>query len=419
MSRGQQGIGISAAALYGQLTTGQPVMITSRTGPRAKPHRYRISTSTSPRTRRTPRRLEEHRRGRAQSRHEGHDRDRGALPEARQVGRRSTSSRPRWPTRTRGSTSGDARRPASSSSTSASGRSCRRRRQGDQAAPVRRRARRADLDDAQLDEPHREGVSAKGLLARVSGQGDRDPQARRHLRGLPPQDDRARHGGRPLRGHPGNEADGAADGLPRADRRGAAAEGPARRSSTASSSRRPRGRPRSTAATRSRSRSRWPTAASCRRDQPCAGAALRQPRPAALPGRRVRDHEGGAASTSWRNYKLQQPRGSLPVGPLVVAVHMASVWVPFTSEAKEAIASLRRDPQGGPARAAGLRAQASASTSTRRRRLAEEAAQAQPHRDVPAPHQHRAAGDPAALRPPSATRRAATSKTILEKTRKA
>jgi DNA topoisomerase-6 subunit B len=42
--------------------------------------------------------------------------------------------------------------------------------------------------------------------------------------------------------------------------------------------------------------------------------------------------------TSWRNYELQQPKGSLPVGPLVIVVHMASVWVPFTSEAKEAIA---------------------------------------------------------------------------------
>jgi DNA topoisomerase-6 subunit B len=40
----------------------------------------------------------------------------------------------------------------------------------------------------------------------------------------------------------------------------------------------------------------------------------------------------------WRNYNLQQPRGSLPVGPLVIMVHMASVWVPFTSESKEAIA---------------------------------------------------------------------------------
>src|SRR5262249_5338872 len=31
-------------------------------------------------------------------------------------------------------------------------------------------------------------------------------------------------------------------------------------------------------------------------------------------------------------------RGALPPGPLVVFVHMASVWVPFTSESKEAIA---------------------------------------------------------------------------------
>lgn len=40
----------------------------------------------------------------------------------------------------------------------------------------------------------------------------------------------------------------------------------------------------------------------------------------------------------WRNYGLSQPAGSLPIGPLVVMLHMASVWVPFTSESKEAIA---------------------------------------------------------------------------------
>ena len=43
--------------------------------------------------------------------------------------------------------------------------------------------------------------------------------------------------------------------------------------------------------------------------------------------------------TNWRNYSLSQPRGSLPLGPLTIVVHMASVWVPFTSESKEAIAS--------------------------------------------------------------------------------
>ena len=42
--------------------------------------------------------------------------------------------------------------------------------------------------------------------------------------------------------------------------------------------------------------------------------------------------------TTWRNYGVAQSRGALPAGPMVVFVHRASVWVPFTSESKEAIA---------------------------------------------------------------------------------
>jgi DNA topoisomerase-6 subunit B len=42
--------------------------------------------------------------------------------------------------------------------------------------------------------------------------------------------------------------------------------------------------------------------------------------------------------TTWRNYGVSQSRGALPAGPMVIFVHMASVWVPFTSESKEAIA---------------------------------------------------------------------------------
>jgi DNA topoisomerase-6 subunit B len=42
--------------------------------------------------------------------------------------------------------------------------------------------------------------------------------------------------------------------------------------------------------------------------------------------------------TNWRSYGLAQSRGGLPGGPITVMVHMASVWVPFTSESKEAIA---------------------------------------------------------------------------------
>ncbi len=43
--------------------------------------------------------------------------------------------------------------------------------------------------------------------------------------------------------------------------------------------------------------------------------------------------------TNWRSYGLSQSRGSLPSGPVTILVHVASVWVPFTSESKEAIAS--------------------------------------------------------------------------------
>lgn len=56
-------------------------------------------------------------------------------------------------------------------------------------------------------------------------------------------------------------------------------------------------------------------------------------------------HQSSCAITSaveevdWRRYGLQQSASSLPVGPLVILVHFASVWVPFTSEGKQAIAT--------------------------------------------------------------------------------
>ncbi len=43
-------------------------------------------------------------------------------------------------------------------------------------------------------------------------------------------------------------------------------------------------------------------------------------------------------TSNWRAYGLQQSKGALPGGPLVILVHIASVWVPFTSESKEAVA---------------------------------------------------------------------------------
>ena len=46
MSRGQQGIGISAAGMYGLITTGKPIHIISRTGPRAQAHDYTLAIDT-------------------------------------------------------------------------------------------------------------------------------------------------------------------------------------------------------------------------------------------------------------------------------------------------------------------------------------------------------------------------------------
>lgn len=40
---------------------------------------------------------------------------------------------------------------------------------------------------------------------------------------------------------------------------------------------------------------------------------------------------------NWRSYGLSQSRGSLPSGPVTVVVHVASVFIPYTGSAKEAI----------------------------------------------------------------------------------
>ncbi|MFA5176415.1 MAG: DNA topoisomerase VI subunit B [Candidatus Nanoarchaeia archaeon] len=42
--------------------------------------------------------------------------------------------------------------------------------------------------------------------------------------------------------------------------------------------------------------------------------------------------------TNWKPYGLEQKGANFPFGPAVVIVHISSVWVPFTSEAKEAVA---------------------------------------------------------------------------------
>jgi len=46
MSRGQQGIGISAAGMYGMLTTGKPIEINSRTAKNKPAHHFKIQIDT-------------------------------------------------------------------------------------------------------------------------------------------------------------------------------------------------------------------------------------------------------------------------------------------------------------------------------------------------------------------------------------
>jgi DNA topoisomerase VI subunit B len=55
--------------------------------------------------------------------------------------------------------------------------------------------------------------------------------------------------------------------------------------------------------------------------------------------------EGACALTqsvkkmNWKPYGLSQSSGSFPTGPAIIVIHMASVWVPFTSESKEAVSN--------------------------------------------------------------------------------
>ncbi len=43
---------------------------------------------------------------------------------------------------------------------------------------------------------------------------------------------------------------------------------------------------------------------------------------------------------SWKNYSLDQPGGGVPSGPAVLMIHLASTNIPFTSESKDAVADM-------------------------------------------------------------------------------
>jgi DNA topoisomerase-6 subunit B len=56
--------------------------------------------------------------------------------------------------------------------------------------------------------------------------------------------------------------------------------------------------------------------------------------------------QGGCVTThavediKWKQYGLNQPGGGIPIGPVILLIHVASINVPFTSESKDAIADI-------------------------------------------------------------------------------
>ncbi len=98
-------------------------------------------------------------------------------------------------------------------------------------------------------------------------------------------------------------------------------------------------------------------------------------------------------TSAWRNYGLQQSRGALPSAPMAILVHMASVWVPFTSESKEAVAhypEIIKEMKLALQEAGRQLKRHINPPGTRKGRPQE----AKLHPEVHSPHRGRAAGDP-------------------------
>src|SRR6266511_3558540 len=215
-SRGQQGIGISAAAMYGQLTTGQPIRVTSRIG-KAKPaHYFEIQIDTRKndpvvdldlevvgRLRLADARGDADRQGEAGPLLRDPDRhpeERSGGLEGRPARRVAPGARDPGRARDRRELAGRAavREPlrrahgplepslhaplraaaAGADLVPARDRGAAQGGGGDQAAPARRRARRAHAHGGGVEEPRREGLPPVRLLARVGLRRGRDRGAR-------------------------------------------------------------------------------------------------------------------------------------------------------------------------------------------------------------------------------------------------
>jgi len=331
MSRGQQGIGISAAALYAQLTTGQPVGITSRTSTRAKPHRYKVSINLA-KNMPDPREIELSENGIPQGtcvdlEIEGRYQKHGKSVD--QYLKQTAVANPH-------------------------ARLVLRDQQGNETI----HERVSDLlpEPAREIKPHPYGVEL-GILINMM----KDSQSRT-IKGFLQKDFSrvsAVVAGKILRAagisegyHPKTIARDQADRLYSAIQETRIMAPPTDCLSPIGEEQLRAGLENEFEAEFYTSATRPPNVYRGNPFQIEVALAYGGKLPADQQAQILRFanrvpllYQGGACvitkavqGTAWRNYKMQQPRGSMPVGPLVVVVHMASVWVPFTSEAKEAIA---------------------------------------------------------------------------------
>ena len=97
-------------------------------------------------------------------------------------------------------------------------------------------------------------------------------------------------------------------------------------------------RPEESAISRNSRPCRWPKASRRGRLGTRARDPLREPGAVAVPAIGLRDVQSGARHDLAKLWHHPITRARCRRGPMVIFVHMASVWVPFTSESKEAIA---------------------------------------------------------------------------------
>jgi DNA topoisomerase-6 subunit B len=333
MSRGQQGIGISAAALYAQLTTGQQATITSRTSARSKPHRFRVGIDL------------------AKNQPEARDAEIGEKEEVQQGTKVVLEIEGRY--QKHGKSVDEYLKETAVANPHA-------RfvfKDPDGSVTTHERASKELPPPAKEIKPHPYGVELGVLINMMRDTGSRTVKGFLQTDFSRVSSQKAgeilKHAGISEGYHPKTIARDQADRLYEGIQQTKLMAPPTDCLAPIGEKQLVDGLKKEFEAEFYTSTTRPPTVYRGNPFQIEAALAYGGKLPAEEPAQVLRFanrvpllYQAGACAiskavtgTSWRNYNLQQPKGSPPIGPLVIVVHMASVWVPFTSEAKEAVAS--------------------------------------------------------------------------------